>query len=160
MSRGTPGSGDPVRAVSVISTGTVCIHPEQALGTRQPLYWWLLISRRGAAPRPINVYVIEHDRGLGLFDTGEDRASVTDPGYFPPGVTGSLHRRLARFDIGEDDTLTAQLATLGYAATDVDIAIVSHLHVDHIGGLRELTGAQLLVSAAEWAELTRPVPEL
>jgi hypothetical protein len=31
---------------------------------------------------------------------------------------------------------------------DVDTAIVSRLRVDHIGGLRELTGAQLLVSAA------------
>jgi N-acyl homoserine lactone hydrolase len=159
-SRGTSGSADPVRAVSVISTGTVRIHPEQAFGTRQPLYWWLLTSRRWTGPRPINVYVIEHDRGLVLFDTGQDRASVTDPGYFPRGVTGSLHRRLARFAIGEDDTLSAQLATLGYAATDIAVAIVSHLHVDHIGGLRELTGARVLVSAAEWAELARPVPEL
>ena len=160
MSRGAPGSADPVRAVSVISTGTVRIHPEQLFGTRQPLYWWLLTSRRWTAPRPINVYVIEHVRGLVLFDTGQDRASVTDSGYFPGGLTGSLYRRLARFDIGEDDTLTAQLAALGYAAADVDTAIVSHLHEDHIGGLRELTGAKLLVSAAEWAELTGPAPEL
>jgi N-acyl homoserine lactone hydrolase len=160
MSRGVPGSADPVRAVSVISTGTVRIHPEQAFGTRQPLYWWLLTSRRWTPPWPINVYVIEHVRGLVLFDTGQDRASVTDSGYFPGGLTGSLYHRLARFDIGEDDTLTAQLATLGYAATDVDTAIVSHLHEDHIGGLRELTGSELLVSAAEWTELTRPVPEL
>jgi len=42
----------------------------------------------------------------------------------------------------------------------VDTAIVSHLHEDHIGGLRELTGSELLVSAAEWAELARPAPEL
>jgi len=42
----------------------------------------------------------------------------------------------------------------------VDTAIVSHLHEDHIGGLPELTGADLLVSAAEWAELRRPGPEL
>ena len=159
-SRGVPGSADPVRAVSVISTGTVRIHPEQVFGTRQPLYWWLLTSRRWTPPRPINVYVIEHVRGLILFDTGQDRASVTDTGYFPGGLTGSLYHRLARFDIGEDDTLTAQLATLGYAATDVDTAIVSHLHEDHIGGLRELAGSELLVSAAEWAELTGPGPEL
>ena len=144
----------------MISTGTVRIHPEQAFGTRQPLYWWLLTSRRWTPPRPINVYVIEHVRGLILFDTGQDRASVTDTGYFPGGLTGSLYHRLARFDIGEDDTLTAQLATLGYAATDVDTAIVSHLHEDHIGGLRELAGSELLVSAAEWAELTGPGPEL
>jgi len=160
MSRAEPGSTGAVKAVSVISTGTVRIRPEQPYGTRKPLYWWLLTSQRWTPPRPINVYVIEHTRGLILFDTGQDRASVTDDAYFPGGATGYLYHRLARFDIGRDDTLTAQLAMLGYAPADVDTAIVSHLHEDHIGGLRELTGSQLLVSAAEWAELTGPVPEL
>jgi N-acyl homoserine lactone hydrolase len=37
---------------------------------------------------------------------------------------------------------------------------LSHLHEDHIGGVAELTGAELLVSAAEWAELAKPAPEL
>jgi glyoxylase-like metal-dependent hydrolase (beta-lactamase superfamily II) len=160
MSRAEPGSAGPVKAVSVISTGTVRIRPEHPYGTRKPLYWWLLTSRRWTPPRPVNVYVIEHANGLILFDTGQDRASVTEAGYFPSGAAGLLYRRLARFDIGENDTLTAQLAALGYVPADVDTAIVSHLHQDHIGGLRELTGSELLVSAAEWAELAKPAPEL
>jgi len=160
MSRAEPGSDGAVKAVSVISTGTVRIHPEHPYGTRKPLYWWLLTSRRWTPPRPINVYVIEHANGLILFDTGQDRASVTDHAYFPRGAVGYLYHRLARFDVGEDDTLTAQLGGLGYAPADVGTAIVSHLHVDHIGGLRELTGSELLVSAAEWAELAGPAPEL
>ena len=159
ISRAGPGPG-AVKAVSVISTGTVRIHPEQLYGSRKPLYWWLLTSRRWTPPRPINVYVIEHARGVILFDTGQDRASVTSGGYFPGGVTGYLYNRLARFEISEDDTLTARLATLGYAPADVDFAIVSHLHQDHIGGLRELADSELLVSAAEWAELTGPAPQL
>ena len=159
VARTERGSGGPVKAVSVISTGTVQIRPEHPYGSRKPLYWWLLTSRRWTPPRPVNVYVIEHARGLILFDTGQDRASVTDPAYFPSGLTGFLYRRLAGFDIGEQDTVTAQLATLGYAPSDVDTAILSHLHQDHIGGLPELTGAELLVSAAEWAELSGPGPE-
>jgi glyoxylase-like metal-dependent hydrolase (beta-lactamase superfamily II) len=160
MSRTGPGPVGAVKAVSVVSTGTVQIRPEHPYGTRKPLYWWLATSRRWTPPRPINVYVIEHTKGLILFDTGQDRASVTDVGYFPGGVTGVMYDRLARFDIGEDDTLAAQLATLGYAPADVGTAILSHLHQDHIGGLPELTGADLLVPAAEWAELHRPGPEL
>jgi N-acyl homoserine lactone hydrolase len=160
VSRTNGGTADPVKAVSVISTGTVQIHPEQPYGTRKPLYWWLLASRRWTPPRPINAYVVEHANGLILFDTGQDRASVTDDSYFPGGFTGYLYDRLARFHIGEEDTLTAQLATLGYAPTDVDTAILSHLHEDHIGGLCELRGADLLVAAAEWAQLSGPGPEL
>ena len=160
VSRTEPGSAGPVQAVSVISTGTVRIRPEHPYGSRKPMYWWLLTSQHWTPPRPINVYVIEHARGLILFDTGQDRASVTDDSYFPGGLTGYLYDRLARFDIGAQDTLAAQLATLGYAPADVDTAILSHLHEDHIGGLSELTGSELLVSAAEWAELTDPAPEL
>ena len=159
MSWAGPGSG-AVRAVSVISTGTVRIRPEHLYGTRKPLYWWLLTSRRWTPPRPVNVYLIEHAKGLILFDTGQDRASITDNTYFPDGLTGYLYNRLARFDIGDGDTLTAQLSGLGYAPADVDTAIVSHLHEDHIGGLGELTSSKLLVSAAEWAELAKPAPEL
>ena len=159
VSRTEPGSADAVRAVSVVSTGTVQIHPEHPFGTRKPLYWWLLTSRRWTPPRPVNVYVIEHAKGLILFDTGQDRASVTDDGYFPGGFTGLIYDRLARFDIGEQDTLTAQLALLGYAPADVDTAILSHLHEDHIGGIAELKEADLLVSAAEWAELSKAAPE-
>lgn len=159
ISRTENGTADAVKAVSVLSTGTVEIHPEHAFGTRKPLYWWLLTSRKWTDPRPINVYVIEHAKGLVLFDTGQDRASVTDDSYFPGGLTGVIYDRLARFQIGEEDTLTAQLATLGYSPGDVDTAILSHLHEDHMGGLRELSGADLLVSAVEWKELSKIAPE-
>jgi N-acyl homoserine lactone hydrolase len=160
VSRAESGSPDPVRAVSIVSTGTVEIRPEHAYGTRKPLYWWLLTSRRWTRALPINAYVIEHAKGLLLFDTGQDRALVTDRLYFPGGLTGYLYRRLARFHIGEEDTLTAQLATLGYAPTEVDTAIVSHLHQDHIGGLSELGRADLLVASAEWRQLSGLSPEL
>lgn len=158
-SQAQKGTTDPVRAVSVVSTGTVEIHPEHAYGSTKPLYWWLLTSRGWLPPRPINVYVIEHAKGLVLFDTGQDRASITDDSYFPGGVTGVLYDRLARFHIGEDETLDSQLDTLGYSATDVDTAIVSHLHQDHIGGIHQLNGADLVVSATEWQELSRWAPE-
>jgi N-acyl homoserine lactone hydrolase len=159
ISRAESGTPDPVKAVSVISTGTVEIHPEHAFGTSKPLYWWLLTSRRWLPPRPINAYVIEHAKGLLLFDTGQDRASVIDHAYFPGGFTGVLYDRLAKFNIGEQETLTAQLATLGYTPADVDTAILSHLHQDHMGGLPELGGADLLIAEAEWAELSKLAPE-
>jgi N-acyl homoserine lactone hydrolase len=151
---------DPIRRVSVVSTGQVLIRPDHVASTWRPTAVWLLASRTWTGPRPINAYVIEHRDGLVLFDTGQDRASVTDPGYFPGGLTGMLYDRLARFDIGAQQTLTAGLGGLGYAVSDVKTAVISHLHQDHIGGLAELIGADIMVSQAEWDTLSSPLPEL
>ena len=149
---------DPIRRVSVVSTGQVQIRPDHLASTWRPTVWWLLASRRWTGPRPINAYVIEHRDGLVLFDTGQDRASVTDPGYFPGGMTGVLYGRLARFEIGPQETLSAGLDRLGYAAGDVTTAVLSHLHQDHIGGLAELSHTDIAVSQAEWDTLSSPLP--
>jgi N-acyl homoserine lactone hydrolase len=149
----------PIARVSRFSTGTVDIHPQHAYRGRSPMYWWILTSRQWLAGRPINVYVVEHRDGLVLFDTGQDRTSVTDPCYFPGGAVGEIYRRLARFQISEDETLSAGLTRLGYRPADVTKAIISHLHQDHIGGVREIGGAELVVSGAEWRSLHRPMAE-
>ena len=151
---------DPILRVSVVSTGQVQIRPDHLASTWRPTAWWLLASRRWTGPRPINAYVIEHRDGLVLFDTGQDQASVTDPGYFPGGMTGVLYGRLARFEISPNETLSAGLNRLGYAAGDVKTAVISHLHQDHIGGLAELSDAHIVVSQAEWDTLSSPLPEL
>lgn len=149
---------NPITLVSVVSTGTVQIRPEHVETNGTPLLWWLNTSRRWTTPRPINVYVIEHEQGLVLFDTGQDRRSVTDPGYFPGGFVGYNYRRLAKFDIPEGATLTEQLSANGHNIADVRVAVLSHLHQDHIGGLRELPkSTRVLASAAELAEVDKPL---
>ncbi|MEA2001665.1 MAG: MBL fold metallo-hydrolase [Actinomycetota bacterium] len=150
---------DPIRNVTLLSTGTVDIHPEHAYGSKAPTYWWILTSRRWLNRRPINVFVIEHRDGLVLFDTGQDRASVTDPRYFPRGPLGWLYERLARFDIQADQTLPSRLNRLGYATNDIRVAVLSHLHQDHIGGLPHLEGARIVTSSTEHAQLTRRLAE-
>ncbi len=57
-------ASDPIGAVSVVSTGTTQIHPQHAYGSQIPMYAWILGSRSWTPPRPVNVYVIEHARGL------------------------------------------------------------------------------------------------
>ena len=150
----------PISRVSVVSTGNVRIRPQHAESTGSPMLWWLLTSHAWTTPRPINVYVIEHENGVVLFDTGQDRRSVTDPEYFPHGIIGRLYSRLAQFAIGADETLTEKLRALGREPRDVHTVVLSHLHQDHIGGLSELADAEILVSAAEWAELDGRFAEL
>jgi N-acyl homoserine lactone hydrolase len=151
---------DPIRRVSVVSTGHVQIRPDHEASSWRPMLWWLLTSRQWTEPRPINAYVIEHRDGVVLFDTGQDRASVTEPDYFPGGIAKVLYDRLARFEIGPEETLTAGLGGLGYSPGDVRTAVLSHLHQDHIGGLGELGQADIVVSQTEWDTLSHPRPEL
>ena len=51
------------------------------------------------------------------------------------------------------------LEGIGYRAGDVGTVVLSHLHGDHIGGLRELSHVELLVSRVEWHTLSGPWPE-
>jgi N-acyl homoserine lactone hydrolase len=153
-------TADPISRVAVVSTGAVRIRPEHVGPTDKSQTRWLLTSRSWTEPLPINVYVIEHTSGLVIFDTGQDRASVTDRNYFPGGPMGLIYSRLAKFTIGEGDTLTAQLAAIGYDIANVTTVIISHLHQDHIGGLPELAHAKILVSADEWTSTTLPRPTM
>ena len=97
-----------IRRVSVVSTGHVQIRPDHEASTRRPMLWWLLTSRQWTGPRPINAYVIEHRDGVVLFDTGQDRASVTEPDYSRAGsprcfTTGWPDSRSARTRLSAPD---------------------------------------------------------
>jgi N-acyl homoserine lactone hydrolase len=98
--------------------------------------------------RPVNLFLIEHDQGLCLFDTGQT-ARAAQPGYFPPLYP---FFRLSRFELNEDDEVQAQLSRLGIDAGDVRWVVLSHLHTDHVGGLEPFRGAEVLVSATEWRD--------
>ncbi|MGH3797761.1 MAG: N-acyl homoserine lactonase family protein [Pseudonocardiaceae bacterium] len=150
-------TNDPIKNVSVLSTGSITIRPEHVGPTWKNFYFWLFTSTRWTAPRPINVYVIEHRDGVVLFDTGQDRASVTESDYFPGGLNGLVYSRLAKFDIGPGETLSAMLGGLGYALDDVHTAVLSHLHQDHIGGLPLLNKADVVVSQQEWDTVHKPL---
>jgi hypothetical protein len=62
---------DPIAEVAVMSTGSVEIRPEHVGPTRKNLYLWLATSRQWTAPRPINVYLVEHRDGLLLISRSE-----------------------------------------------------------------------------------------
>lgn len=147
-----------IRSVHAISTGSGEQHKEHRYGSRMPQLWWVLMSISWVEV-PITVYVLEHRDGLVLFDAGMDPAIGTDPNYVSSAIGRFFLRRLFRFHIGPDDSLTNKLHTLGFDAADVRKIIVSHLHFDHIGCIAEVSQAELFVSRDEWRLLSCPHPE-
>jgi glyoxylase-like metal-dependent hydrolase (beta-lactamase superfamily II) len=95
----------------------------------------------------MNVFVVEHPAGLCVFDTGE-RADAAKRGYFP---WWHPYFRLSRFELEEPDEAAEQLRTLGFEPNDVRWVVLSHLHTDHVGGVKDFSRSEIVVNHAEWA---------
>ncbi len=95
---------------------------------------------------PVNVFLLHHPDGLCLFDTGQTAAAAR-PGYFP---RWHPFLRLARFELGPEDEITAQLARAEIDPGSVRWVVLSHLHTDHVGGVGSFPGTELIVSRVEW----------
>ena len=111
---------DPIRRVSVLSTGQVQIRPDHVSSTWRPAAVWLVSSRTWTPPRPINAYLIEHRDGLVLFDTGQDQASVTGQQPAASANTLPMRGRLAAVRVAtrpEPDLLRAAAGPPGRAAS-------------------------------------------
>ena len=99
---------------------------------------------------PIHAYLLEHPKeGLVLLDAGIcfDQAHRHSQYY-----RGILRLILDEDEYAQDpnETLAAQLKRLGYRCGDVRTVILTHLHEDHVGGLRDLPKARVVISQAEW----------
>jgi len=99
---------------------------------------------------PIHAYLLEHPReGLVLIDAGicSDQAHRHSQYY----------RGILRLILDEDEyaqepqeSMVEQLKRLGHRCDDVRTVILTHLHEDHVGGLRDLPKAKVVISQAEW----------
>jgi N-acyl homoserine lactone hydrolase len=151
-------SPSPIEKVSVVTTGYGLAHTEHISGTSKPTLWWIFFGK-DRVKLPINVYVIEHDQGLVLFDAGADPRVVTDPDYWPDRITGLFMRNIFDWEIKPEDNLANQLELAGYAAADVSKVVISHFHADHVGGIGEVPQADLFAAKDAWEHMMGPHPE-
>ena len=96
--------GGPIRSISLFSTGIGEGHHEHIYGSWKPALWWIFKGKKWVT-LPLNVFVIEHNEGVILFDAGMDRRVVTDPNYWPEGFTGKVMRSLFKFNIMSYDLI-------------------------------------------------------
>ena len=96
---------------------------------------------------PIYAWVIEHEEGVIVVDTGET-ARVHEPGYHPRWHP--FFRRATHFSVHPEEEIGPQLRGLGIAARDVRHVVLTHLHTDHAGGLRHFVGGKIWVARGEF----------
>jgi N-acyl homoserine lactone hydrolase len=82
---------------------------------------------------PISMWVIDHPKGLVVFDTGNN-AAVSDGQCQKHWVAGNCD--FLKPSQKREDVIDAQLKKLGYSTDKVKAVITSHAHLDHIGNIK------------------------
>ncbi|GII80133.1 MBL fold metallo-hydrolase [Sphaerisporangium rufum] len=100
--------------------------------------------------------LVESDDGLVLVDAGFGLADLRRPAEH----LGRWFLRQNRPLLDPAETAVRQVERLGHAAGDVRHIIVTHLDVDHAGGLADFPHAEVHVSAAELAAARHPATAL
>jgi len=141
--------------IHAITTGFVQIRRPQmeSHGTGITRMTNMLFDPEWSEWLPIHVWVIEHDEGVIVVDTGET-ARVHERGYHPPWHP--FYRRAVRFSVQSQEELGPQLNRLGIGTRDVRHVVLTHLHTDHAGGLAHVAGSRVWVARAELDRLEFP----
>lgn len=100
-----------------------------------------------------HVLLLETERGLVLVDTGLGTGDLADPGRLGRGF-----RALVRPSCDVGETALAQVRALGFAAREVTDIALTHLDLDHAGGLGDFPNARVHVHAHEIDAARRPAP--
>lgn len=98
-----------------------------------------------------HVLVVERPEGLLLVDTGFGRADVADPQRL-----GQPFRAMVRPALAPEETVHAQLVARGFDPADVTDVVVTHLDLDHAGGLADFPQARVHLHEAELAAAQAP----
>ncbi len=91
---------------------------------------------------PVPAYLIEHPKGLALFDTGLGRRFIRAADErLQPGATG--------YEFDESADIAARLSSIGTDPRHVRWIVNSHFHADHCGGNASIPNATIVVQRRE-----------
>jgi len=112
-----------------------------------------LTAAAGRVRVPVPAYLIEHPRGLVLFDSGLHADARVDA----EKKLGFL-AKLFEVHFGTGETVAERLEARGFDPARVTHLVTSHLHFDHVGGHAQIPNARLVVQRREWE--AGHIPEL
>jgi glyoxylase-like metal-dependent hydrolase (beta-lactamase superfamily II) len=132
--------------VHAIQTGLVRIKTAQVEGRGHGLSRRLAIftDRNWTEWLPTYAWVIDHSEGVIVVDTGQG-AHLLESGK-------SLHpyvRWEVAFRIDREQEIGPRLRALGIGPRDVKRVVLTHLHMDHDGGLAHFPNSEILVAPGE-----------
>jgi glyoxylase-like metal-dependent hydrolase (beta-lactamase superfamily II) len=100
---------------------------------------------------PYFFYLIQHERGNVIFDSGAHPSLATDPRARLGDEADNWEIRMS-----PEDGVVDRLAKVGLAPEDITHVIQSHLHYDHAGGIEFFPHAPVYVQRDELAFASAP----
>ena len=136
-----------------IQTGKLAIK-ESAYISKNPGTLSTLLSFRDkkfSKWMPIWCWLIEHPKGLYLIDTGLS-TDVNLKNYFSglSFISRYYFEKQMIFEIESKQELNNQLKNLGFETNAIDKIFLTHLHLDHTGGLKHFPEIPVIVNDREW----------
>ena len=133
-----------------IQTGRVRIKDNQINRKRGivPPMLTVLFGEKWADWIPIYAWVIEHEEGIFIVDTGETHKTSVK-GYLPKWHP--YYALAVDFDVIPQEEIGPQLLKMGIdPEKDVKKVILTHLHTDHAGGLHHFPNAEIMIEKNEF----------
>lgn len=95
---------------------------------------------------PVAMYIIDHPRGLVVYDTGmaDDVSEGGCEAYWGKGLCGAFTPIQKR-----NEVIDRWLEKFGYSVDHVKYVIYSHFHLDHVGNIELFPNATHVVQKAE-----------
>jgi glyoxylase-like metal-dependent hydrolase (beta-lactamase superfamily II) len=133
--------------IHAIETGRVQIKQAQIEGRGHGLWRQAqpILSREWADWSPTYAFAIEHREGVIVVDTGANSGLKSLPRWHP------FFRFAVRFDVEPEQEIGPQLRALGIGARDVKTVVLTHMHIDHDGGLAHFPASRIFADAGEIA---------
>ena len=132
--------------VHAIQTGFVRIKSAQVEGRGQGLSRRLAIftDRDWTEWLPTYAWVIDHRDGIIVVDTGQGVHLLETGRSLNPYVRWEV-----AFRVDREEEIGPQLRALGMGPRDVKRVVLTHLHMDHDGGLSHFPNSEILVAFGE-----------
>lgn len=132
--------------VHIFHTGSVIVDQAIPYKERNPLaVTGLFRNKSKKLTLPVSCYLIEHEKGKVLIDTGWDSKYET---VRPRRFFGLLDNMSAPV-IKKDESIDCKLQNLGFTPSDIDYVFFSHMDFDHTSGLRLVKDAKRIMAAKE-----------
>lgn len=124
--------------------------------SRNPLaFTGLFCGKKHKISVPVTAYLIEHPKGLVLVDTGWDTAIRENAREYE----GFFNYFASPGFLPEGEGIVDQLAALGYKTSNLDYCLLTHMDIDHAGGIGHVRDARhIMCSEAEWTAANKRNP--